>query len=193
MTRPARPGGRPRPGPSLSILDVSLPEPEPLVDGAADLGVQVGGVLVPKLARAVDRLADVVGERPEPLNQQGHVPLAPDRIERILGQHRALGRHPDGARRRPPELHRPLGDRIGELRQLLGDLVEQLVELVELLPLDVPVCLLGLRKQVEDAGQALVELLDQCRPLLDRDVDLGAELTRLTPGVVRRTCTVRGG
>ena len=124
---------------------------------------------------------------PRSVDQQGHVPLALDRIERVLRQDRPLGRHPH--RPQPSsDGHRALGDLVRELGELPGDLVEQLVELVEFLALDVPVGLLGLRVEVEDARQALIQQLDQRRPLLGRDVHLGAELPRLGLRMCRHWC-----
>ena len=96
------------------------------------------------------------GPRTAPRRGCGRPPPSPG----IRPATTALRHHPGRALGDAAELHRPLGDVVHVVLDVLVDLVEQLVQGDEVRPLDVPVGLLGLRLQVDAVGQPGVEQLD---------------------------------
>jgi hypothetical protein len=68
---------------------------------------------------------------------------------------------PGGPQGGASELNRALGQVIGVLEELVDDFVEELVKGDEARPLDVPVRLLGLKREVQSVSELLVQEVDR--------------------------------
>src|SRR5213083_124806 len=128
-------------------------EPEPLVHAAGDLGEDVGAARVLELVHLLDADPHRAPEAGKRVRQRRHVLRSGRETEGIVDEGGALRDDPHRTLGNAAELHDPLGEQVRVLLDVLGDLVEQLMEGDERGALHVPVRLLALRLQIDAVGE----------------------------------------